>query len=324
MIVLEKMRKPSVFLTLLMLLMSICLKAENKGDTVNYETQGKILVRAGNIVKIQIVNSGAIPAIGLEGELSKHFETELLGGKFTGWMTIGLMKVVAINKNVVSFSLIKELSSVTENGLRKNQFEKGKEVKFIWQVVLNPDEAAFEKGQNILDKDVDEALRYYRDAIIKNPKLDKALNMIGMIMSDKKVLDSALFYFMKAYDVDSKNVMYTKNISVTYLSLKNFNKAYEYAQIAVSCNSKDIMALYLRGFTLYSLKKDNLTETDKQTVLDDLNTAIQIKPYNQFLYTRRAFFRKEFGDYSGACEDAKRAIKLGAENSDAMIKEYCK
>jgi tetratricopeptide (TPR) repeat protein len=318
------MGKLTVFLTLVMLLLSICLKSENKGDTVSYETQGKIVIRSGNVVKVQIVNSGAIPAIGLEGELSKHFETELLGGKFTGWMSIGLMKVIAINKNIVSFSLIKELSSVTENGLRKNQFEKGKEVKFIWQVVLNSDEASFEKGQNILDKDVDEALRYYRDAISKNPMLDKAYNMIGMIMSDKKVLDSALFYFVKAYDIDPKNVMYAKNISVTYLSLKNYIKAYEYAQIAVLCNSKDIMALYLRGFALYSLKKDKLDEPTKETVLNDLNTAIQIKPYNQFLYTRRAFFRKEFGDYSGACEDAKRAIKLGAENPDAMIKEYCK
>jgi tetratricopeptide (TPR) repeat protein len=318
------MRKEAVFLTLLMVLTSIFLKAENKGDTVSYETQGKIIIRSGNVVKVQIVTSGVLPAIGIEGELSKHFETELLGGKFTGWMTIGQMKVIAINKNVVSFSLIKELSSVTENGLRKNQFEKGKEVKFIWQVVLNPDEAAFEKGQNILDKDVDEALRYYRDALSKNPKLDKALNMIGMIMSDKKDLDSALFYFMKACDIDPKNVMYAKNISVTYHSLKNYSKAYEYAQMAVSCNSKDIMALYLRGFTLYSLNKDKLDESTKQTVLNDLNTAIQIKPYNQFLYTRRAFFRKEFGDNSGACEDAKRAIKLGAENADSLINEYCK
>jgi hypothetical protein len=31
-----------------------------------------------------------------------------------------------------------------------------------------------------------------------------------------------------------------------------------------------------------------------------------------------------FGDSKGACEDARKARELGAENGDDLIKEYCK
>jgi hypothetical protein len=311
-------------LIILMFFTSLLARGENNSDTVEYEIQGKIISRTGNVVKIKWQKGKVIPVKGNEGELAKYFETELFGGKVSGWMAIGKMKVSSVLNDIITFTLLKELSFVTENGVKKNHFEKGKEVKFTWKVPVSEDEAAYEKGQISIDKDIDEALKYYKKAIEVNPKHDKSLNMIGMIMSEKKLPDSALFYFLKAYEIDPKNVTYVKNLCVTNLKLNRKPEAYEYAKTAVALDTLDIMALYLRGFTYYKLKINDLTESDKQTIISDINTAIQLKPYNSFLYSERAFFKKEFGDKNGACEDAKKAIQLGEENADALTNAYCK
>lgn len=317
------MKLKSFLILLLMFLLPVIIYGNIYSDTVEHEIQGKIIGRQGNIVKIKFVQGKFLPEKGNEGELSKYFETEMFGGKITGWMAIGKMKIVSVGNDMITFILLKELSFVTENGMKKNHFEKGKEVKFKWKVAVSEDEAAYEKGQVLIDNDIDEALRYFKKAVKANPRHDKSLNMIGMIMSEEKIIDSALYYFLKAYEIDSGNITYTKNLCVTNLKLEKNEIAYDFAEKSVKIDSLDIMALYLRGFSYYKLKKSNLSESDKKIIMTDLNNAILIKPFNSFLYSERAFFKKEFGDKNGACEDAKRAVQLGEENHDALIKAYC-
>lgn len=313
-----------IFAVSILVLLGISLNAQIKNDTVDFEFQGKIIIKTGNIVKVKKLNGEDIPVVNQFGDMSKSFETELFGGKVTGWMAIGRMKVVSIKEDIISFELVKELSVITENGVKKNHFESGKEVKFVWKMAVSADEVAFKKGQDLLDKNQDEAMKYYKVAIRINPRNDKALNMIGMVMSDLKFQDSALIYFKKAWESNPKVVQYAKNICITSLKLDLKNDAYEFAKKAVICDSKDAMAVYLRSVTLYILKKENLTDADKKSIISDIDVALALNPDNIFLLGERAFFRKEFGNNAGACEDAKKAKELGAENGEALINEYCK
>lgn len=99
------------------------------------------------------------------------------------------MKVTAITADIITFSLLKEMSVITENGVKKNQFEIGKEVKFEWKIAVSPDEAAFKKGEDLVGTNMDEALVYYRQAVALNPSHAAAYNMIGMILNEKEIYD---------------------------------------------------------------------------------------------------------------------------------------
>jgi hypothetical protein len=307
----------------MLFLIPAILKAESKGDTIEYQIQGKITYKSGTVVRMQKLSGDEMPALAQEGELSKRFETELFGGKMTGWISIGDMKVTAVDEDIVTFSLLKELSVVTENGVKKNHFVIGKEVKFVWKKAVTADEVAYKMGQDAEATDVSEAMRYYKEAVRLNPQNDKALNMIGTLMSEQESRDSALIYFKKAFEIAPKNIQYAKNLSITSFKTGHGQDGYDYAKKAVECDILDPEAWYLRGLMYYLLKKSSLTEEDKKIVMADMDKAVQLTPEESFYLGERAFLRKEFGNGAGACEDAKKARELGAENGDELIKEYC-
>jgi hypothetical protein len=297
--------------------------ASINGDTVEVTVQGKISYKSGTVVKMEKLSGDEMPPLNMEGELSKSFETELFGGKMTGWMSIGKMKVTAVVGNIITFTLLKELSEITENGVKKNQFEIGKEVKFVWKVVVSSDEVAYRNGQDAIEDDMDQALTYYRQAVSINPKHDKALNMIGMIMNNKTMLDSALIYFKKAYDANPKNVQYAKNVCITSYKNGLTQDAITYSQKAVDIDNADAESYYLRALMAYLVNKAILQDADKQKILADMDKAIEYATDKAYYYSERAFIRKDFGNTTGACEDAKKAKELGIENGDDLIKQYC-
>ena len=127
--------KKILFLTFFALVFApLCLSAQDKSDSIKCEIQGKIISKTGVVVKIQKNLGDSIVKIGTEGELSKYFESTLFGGKTTGWLAVGNMKVTAVNKDIITFKLIKELSIITVNGQKKNNFEIGKTVKYVWKI----------------------------------------------------------------------------------------------------------------------------------------------------------------------------------------------
>lgn len=313
--------------TFVLIMLSVCLPlmtlATSLSDTAEYTVNGKITYKSGTVVKIQKTDGDQMPIIGQEGTLSKSFETELFGGKMTGWMSIGKMKVSAVAGDIITFTLLKELSEITENGVKKNQFEIGREVKFEWKIPISADEAAYNKGQDAVSTDMDEALGYYREALAINPALAKAYNMVGMVMNAKQLFDSAYVNFKKAADLDTKDAQFAKNTSISAYKAGFSDVAYAYAAKAVTRDSKDGEAYYLRGLMNYLLNKDQLTDALKQTIISDIDMAVKVNPEESFYYTERAFIRNVFGNTTGACEDAKKAKELGVEDADALISTYC-
>ncbi len=318
------MKKLLLAILLLLLLFHGETKATVTADTVEYEIQGKITYKSGTMVKMKIVTTDIMPAIAQMGEMSKQFETELFGGKVSGWMAIGDMKVTSIATDIITFSLVKELSVVTENGIKKEHFVVGKEVKFVWKMVVSADEAAYKKGQDVVEKDMDKALEYYRQAAVINPNNDKAINMIGMVLDQKGKKDSSLIYFKRAYDIDPKNEQYCKNVCISVYATGQLEEGYSYAKKAVENNMYDAEAWYLRGLMYYLIKKDSVSDDDKKLILSDIDKAVTLASNESFYYSERSFLRGQFGYMTGACDDAKKAKQLGAENGEELVKTYCK
>jgi hypothetical protein len=317
------MKKAAITILIFGLVLTTRVFPNIYGDTIEYVIQGKITYKSGSVVKMQKISGDEMPAAGTKGELSKKFETELFGGKMSGWIAIGDMKVNSVAKDIVTFSLLKELSMVTENGVKKNHFEIGKEVKFVWKVAISADEKEFRMGQEAVDTNMFVAFAHYKRAAAINPGNDKALNMLGIIMNEQEMQDSALVYFKKAFSASPKNSQYAKNISITSFKSGLAKDGYDYAFKAVDCDSTDAEAWYLRSVMRFAIAKDSLKETDKKNILADVGKAIQLTPDDPFYYGERAYFRKTFGDNKGACEDAGKAKELGADNADDLVKEYC-
>lgn len=123
----------TIIISLFLLIFSHGSFSNNFGDTLTYEIEGKIIQKSGSIVKIEFVKSEKIPINGQSGILSKKFSSEMFGGTVSGWVSIGEMKVSSISGNTINLTLIKELSVIYENGIKKNHFVAGKEVKFTWK-----------------------------------------------------------------------------------------------------------------------------------------------------------------------------------------------
>jgi tetratricopeptide (TPR) repeat protein len=317
----KKLLFPALFA---LLLFPSLLMAATEGDTLQYEIQGKITYKSGTVVKMQKIVGDEMPAIAQQGELSKQFNTEILKAKVSGWLAIGEMKVTSVTADIVTFNLMKELSVVTENGVKKNHFEIGKEVKFVWKKAVSADEAAFRKGQDLVETDMDKALEFYRQAVSLNPGHDKALNMMGMVMSKQNKSDSALICFKKAYNSNPRSNQYAKNVCISVYATGEVEEGYMYAKKAVENDFSDAEAWYLKGLMYYLLKKDSITEADQKQVLADFDKAVQLAPEQAFYLSERALLRSGFGNPNGACEDALKAKQLGAENGDELIKTYCK
>jgi tetratricopeptide (TPR) repeat protein len=297
--------------------------AEVNGDTIEYKITGKLTYKSGTVVKMQKTDGDEGLVVGQEGELSRSFETELFGGKMTGWISIGNMRVSAISKDIITFTLLKELSVITENGVKKNQFEIGEEVKFVWKIAVSADEALYQKGQDAIESDLNEALGYYMQAIAINPKHAEALNMIGMIQDNQGNLDSALYYFKRASEAQPKDVRYYRNILITAYKLGDYQTAYDNSQKTLELETKEAELWYYRALMLYSLKMNNFTDADKTAILNDMAKAIELEPTSGTYYSERAFIKNVFGDKAGACADAKKAKELGQPDMDEAIGTYC-
>ncbi len=99
----------------------------NIKDTVKYEIRGTILSKSSNIVTVQLAGTGDTPKENTEGMFSRYFDKVLFG-----WITIGKMKVTAVNKETITFKILEEKSQITLSGQTQNYFEPGASVKFTW------------------------------------------------------------------------------------------------------------------------------------------------------------------------------------------------
>ncbi len=319
-------RKLAAFIFCL-LVVNVLLVAQNAitGDSITHELFGTISAKKGAKIKIALdeVNQ-KLPQVNTAGDLMKKFEKELLGTLMTGWLTIGKVRFDGKENMTAGFTLIEEKSVITVDGVKEDHFIAGQKVKFSWKELATEDEKFFNMGMNELDNNMIKALGFFKQAVAVNPGHAEAWNMIGMIQNESKVYDSAVFFYTKAYQLDTSNIKYIKNIAVTNTFLNNFSDAYWFSSKAVLHGPADAEARYLRAMTYFYLLNENISETQKKQILSDLDYAVSVDVNDSFYIKERMVIRSYFKDTAGACEDAKKYKAIEGEAGDEFVKQYCK
>jgi len=319
-------RKLAVFIFCL-IVVNIVLVAQNNiiGDTITRELFGTIVNKKGAKIKILLdTPDQRLPQVNTVGELMKKFEKELLGALMTGWLTIGEVKFDGKENMAAGFTLIEEKSVITVDGVKEDHFTAGQKVKFTWKEIATADEKLFNMGMKELDNNMITAMGFFKQAAAVNPQNAEAWNMIGMIQNESKVYDSAVYFYTKAYDLDTSNIKYIKNIAVTNTFLNNFSDAYLFSSKAVMHGPADAEARYLRAMTYFYLLNENISETQKTQILSDLDFAVSVDEHDSFYIKERMVIRSYFKDSAGACEDARKYKGLEGDAGDEFVKQYCK
>lgn len=104
-------------------------------DSVEYVMSGTLVTSSAVDIQIKLDEGTKIPEIGATGEISKFFETKLFGFLSTGWLNIGLIKITKVQNGVAYARVLEKHSEMTINGEKKNNFEAGKIVEFVWKEV---------------------------------------------------------------------------------------------------------------------------------------------------------------------------------------------
>ena len=97
------------------------------GDSVKYEVQGMLISKNNDIIAIQLSDTEHTPKVNTEGTLSKYFDKLLFG-----WLIVGNMKVISVNKEIITLKILEEKSPITLSGKKQDYFEPGFSVKFTW------------------------------------------------------------------------------------------------------------------------------------------------------------------------------------------------
>lgn len=105
-------------------------KSYSPADSTTREISGELESKKGKTLKVSISNQTVLPEIGTTGTLSKYFEEEILGFSSHGYIDIAEVEVKSVNENEITFTIIKELTSIKLNGKKENVFKKGIIVKF--------------------------------------------------------------------------------------------------------------------------------------------------------------------------------------------------
>jgi len=319
-------RKLAAFIFCLMVV-NFVLVAQNDitGDSITRELFGTIASKKGAKIKIVLDEPNQkLPQVNTVGDLMKKFEKELLGSVMTGWLTIGEVRFDGKENMVAGFTLIEEKSVITVDGVKEDHFTGGQKVKFSWKELATADEKFFNMGMKEVDNNMITAMGFFKKAVAVNPGHAEAWNMIGMIQNESKVYDSAVFFYTKAYHLDTSNIKYIKNIAVTNTFLNNFSDAYLFSAKAVLHGPADAEARYLRAMTYFYLLNENISETQKTQILSDLDFAVSVDENDSFYIKERMVIRSYFKDTAGACADAKKYKALEGEAGDEFVKQYCK
>jgi len=106
--------------------------SKNPHDTLQKECIGELASQKGKTLKMYFFQNEDLPALGALGILAKYFEEEVLGFYSHGYIDIAEVEVKDIDDGEVTFTILKELSSVRVNGKKESFFKQGNMVKFSW------------------------------------------------------------------------------------------------------------------------------------------------------------------------------------------------
>jgi tetratricopeptide (TPR) repeat protein len=150
------------------------------------------------------------------------------------------------------------------------------------------------------------ALEDFNQALKIKPNSFQALLNRGTLYLAQNKLDEARIDFSAAYDNDSSSYILNKNISSLYNKSGNHAVALSFAEKCLSEKETDFDLLRIKGVSLFYLGKN------KEAIEVFSNVLEKQKERGEMWYFR-SMARFIVGDFNGANDDLKEALKLEAK-----------
>lgn len=213
----------------------------------------------------------------------------------------------------------------------------------------------FNTGQLFLNyiNNNDSAISYFEKAIKiapQSPLNSSSYMNIAIIKQQENKLDESLIAYEKGEQIDSKNDLLLYNFALLLFDLKRNKEALEKINRAILINSNDADYFDTKGTILsaLSLFKEAEIEYKKAIALnpksgffysslghlyaDQLKYEESIKCYDEAVklnynlkstLVKRALMKIELNKNVSACNDLKKALKLGRTDVKPLIERYC-
>lgn len=223
----------------------------------------------------------------------------------------------------------------TEKSLWADSVKKapGKERNWYWLAAANIAERNFEEAlQNFnqaisnnpqfvmaynaranLKKDMGDekgAMADYNKALELDPKYSKALYNRGILKAAKKDYMGAI----KDYDQSIKNGYRFSSVYYNRANSKMRDGQYEAAikdyNIALDKNPRYALAYYNRGLTYAKMR-------NHEKAIEDIDKAIKVDPRNHLFYNGKAVSQINMGQFDEAIRNLNEAIRLKPDNGQA-------
>jgi len=196
-----------------------------------------------------------------------------------------------------------------------------------------------------------DAKTLWTDVLNKNDNISLAHVNLGSALFEENKIDSAIFNYSKAMEIDPENKDAYYNRGVIYFMDAKYEKAIVDFREVVRINDFDTDALMAMGISYVEVNKfdsaikcfDKYVEVDSlfaeiyvkrgvakyrikdyKSALLDYNKAIALQPQYIDAYNKRGVLKIESGDSTGACQDWHQAQRLGSQEVRAVISQFCK
>ena len=152
-------------------------------------------------------------------------------------------------------------------------------------------------------KNFSKAEKLCKELIVKNPKVDLLYNILGLILTEEKKIDEAIYFYKKGIEINPDSAIIYNNIAGLYKTKGIFDEAEKHYQVAISLN-KNIPDIHNNLGNLFKLI--NKYEKAKKCYLKSIN----INPNYSIGYYNLGIIYKNLGDNLNASQNLKKAIKF--------------
>ncbi|WP_372365109.1 protein kinase [Candidatus Uabimicrobium sp. HlEnr_7] len=162
-----------------------------------------------------------------------------------------------------------------------------------------------------LDKDQQQALKYFDAAIKKLPSYSDAYFGKGLLFQMQKNYTAALEFYNKAININNSNAYYYSNRGGVYFRLSQYTKALQDYDRAIMLDPSHA-SYYVNRASIYS----SLSLYEK--VVDDCTKAIELRGDDPVSYSKRGRALYRLRSFRKAKSDLEKSLQLGIDNTQQV------
>lgn len=161
---------------------------------------------------------------------------------------------------------------------------------------------------------LEKAIYHFSAAVQQNPQSAKVLNNLGALYARVKKWDKAIENYQKSIELDPNYAGSYNNLGQAYFEMGDQKKAFQYFDKALKINPKLMDTYFSYGLSLYRLKKFK----EAQQIY---NQALKIAPKDSKIYFYLGNTATQQKNHSKALEYYQKAIALNPKYTNAYFNQ---